>query len=453
MKKHSKIKRIILIAMAACLLVSVGCTQKQLPDPLKDLDPANPVWKNITTASDITMEDGNMFYMGIKGNEDWILTRVEAFKALGGIPTFEQAPWEQRLQTLANKVTSKNSPDFYKADPAAGEWPALITKNLVSPIDGLIDYDSPLFAEFKPYAEQLKVGGRMYALTYGAGISLSYVFYNRKVFEDNGLETPYDFYMRDEWTVGKMHELAKALTVIEDGENVSFGIYTHEEDAFIAATGHDLIIRDPETGKLVNNIRDPDVARALDRVQVMCREDKCMTMDQTQAWPMMMDNKLGMWAGGGWEADNFSNLCDEGLIEYVPFPRDENADKWYVHGVVFADYIPLGAKNPEAALVWAAMNIEMGRDESETQKEKDRFFEQKNMSREKFGPIWDRMRTREDFELNILMYKSFPDFRTKWYEVFWNDFYAEKIPWATNREKLSPTLDKVLKNINKLTND
>lgn len=440
-------KRAFLATVAAVLAIScTACAGPgQTTTSSTDKSTESAKWSNITTASEIKFSDPKMVYMGIEGTEDWIQDVLNTFKGFGGEPEFLYPVWEQRHQQLATRITTKESPDLYKYESGSGDWPNLIVAGQVQCVDDLIDYDSPLFSHMKDAYESMKIGGKGYLLPAGIGNNRDTVLYNKKLFEDAGLETPYELYKKGEWTMDKMEEYAKQFTVIKDDGTVdSIGMYCVDEGPFIAATGKD-IFEVGEDGKFVNNIKDPMIAKAMERIQRMYRDEKCMSMDQSTSRDLMIKGKMAMYAGPFWLIDTLKVLTNAGSLELVPFPKDPDADKWYLDGSITGFFIPRGAKNPDAALAWIAAQTEYDKNPEKMEREAAQNATKYNMNPEVTNLFKD-MPISDEFEMMFLTYKNFDDFYQKFYNEFWDNLIQGE-SWSTIAERLSPAVDDQIKKL------
>ena len=94
---------------------------------------------------------------------------------------------------LVTGVLSNNAPDLVKFK--LQDFPNNIYKDLVQDMDDLIDWDSDLWKDLKSINDSYVVGGKHYAIvtdSYAGGV----VFYNKEMFEENGVETPLELYNR-----------------------------------------------------------------------------------------------------------------------------------------------------------------------------------------------------------------------------------------------------------------
>ena len=147
-------------------------------------------------------------------------------------------PWEDATVRLATLVLSDSAPDAatYRSDQI--DYPNYIVNNLVQPVGKYLDLNHPLFAPYAQYYEDTKWGEENYLLISGYGSSTT-MFYNKKMFEDAGLETPWELYLKNEWDWNKMREYALELTEDSDNDGTPeiYGIAVNRPFPMLYSTG------------------------------------------------------------------------------------------------------------------------------------------------------------------------------------------------------------------------
>ena len=435
------LKKIMGILMAVCIVFTVaacGGDGSGSGENGESVSDSNAKWKNLTDASQITFDNKTLVYMGNEGTEDWLQKAINKFSDMGGSVEWINAVWDQRQQQLATRVTTQDSPDLYKYQPNAGDWPNVILKGQVQEVESLIDYNSPLLKHLMPLYNSLKVSGKAYMMPINIYPFRSLVYYNKKIFEDNGLETPHQLFLKNQWTMEKMMQYAKELTSIKDGNTESFGMYCIDEGPFVAATGKDFVDYDAN-GKLINTIMDPAISKAMERVRQMFYSDKSLTFDVNTARDMMIKGKVAMWVGPAWESDSFKILTNAGSVEFVPFPKDPDADKWYIDASFNAEFLPKGAKNPDAAAAWVVNYAQMNNDPAYIKEENTTFATQRKMPAE-FGDLYHSMVSSDKFVPVFLKNRNLLDFYTKFQTEFWDSLMAGE-SWSAIAERLSPAIN------------
>ncbi len=106
----------------------------------------------------------------------------------------------------------------------------LASRNLLADLNGLknLDLDDPCWDQ--DLRAELTLRGRLFGINGDAGISdektTNVIYFNRKMAEDSGLESPFSVARRGEWTVEKLYEYSEACKKDVDGD----GVYTKEKD-------------------------------------------------------------------------------------------------------------------------------------------------------------------------------------------------------------------------------
>ncbi|MBQ1536942.1 MAG: ABC transporter substrate-binding protein, partial [Ruminococcus sp.] len=112
------------------------------------------------------------------------------FNNKGGSVVWDQVIDSEKFDKLASALMSKkNMPDIFKYEWMA--FPCQVVKDMYQPVDEIVDFDSDLWADTKPTAEQFVLDGKHYV----APISFeptTYMMYDYAVVESEGLDDPYE---------------------------------------------------------------------------------------------------------------------------------------------------------------------------------------------------------------------------------------------------------------------
>lgn len=151
------------------------------------------------------------------------------------------------------------------------------------------------------------------------------VFFNKDLFEREGLESPYDLYAQGAWTWDKMKELAMACTHDNngDGENDQWGIgIPAGEKPFLAANNADVVMRQTD-GSYRYGLNSEAGVQALEYFCEFSLLD-CYAPWVSDIWSSyvtpFIEGKLGMLAYEWWICE--SELSGRMKEDYgwVPFP-------------------------------------------------------------------------------------------------------------------------------------
>ena len=324
---------------------------------------------------DITLENKIVKYLTWVSPENWNATELKIqdnFKEFYGGELEPILADIRDIETrLASLVMSGDSPDLVQFRNV--DFPNVIIKDLVQPISDKIDFSSPLWIDIKDTNDAYLWNGEYYGAFMGTG-PRAVTWYNKKMFEENGLETPLDFYNRDEWNWDTMLQLAKELTydLDRDGNIDVYGVTMHWVDPLLFATGK-TIINIENDGTITNNLRDPDIAAAMKFYQdLTITKHNVMPQTAGDAVREFADGKVAMLLDSdGWGALTLKEALGKGEISYVPTPKYPGSDEWYVYAQANGFYFAKGAPNLDGAIAYVSVRRMYSADESNKEANKE----------------------------------------------------------------------------------
>lgn len=131
---------------------------------------------------------------------------VKAFTEKTGIKV-EIVEYTQSVyaQTLATQVVNKNAPDIVRAS----KLPAML--QVLQPLQDIFDLDDSFWD--KQIIEYGTYYGNSYVINSWEGPwqGVQAIYYNKSLFEDNGLKTPLEYYKEGNWTYETLIECAKSV--------------------------------------------------------------------------------------------------------------------------------------------------------------------------------------------------------------------------------------------------
>lgn len=278
----------------------------------------------------------------------------------------EVVPYESLATLLRQKITSGEAPDLYSM--ANTDYPGLLARDLFLPLKDYVDLEDKVWQEDLPKMENWKWKGEYYLAGGSSGVS-RFLWYNKTIFADAGLETPIELYDKGEWDWDKLLEYAKELTVEdENGQITRYGFAGESlQYTFRGSVGEDYI-KFTENG-VENNFRSPNVAKAEKFLQDLFITHKVVPTDTTiSSFDLFMQNKVAMGIYGHWfafSAEGATERLKAGEIEFAPPPKAPGMEPWY-YGDVSGLLIPKGAKNPEGAGAYLTYRAYYNRVEEET---------------------------------------------------------------------------------------
>jgi len=363
MKKFKKIT-----AMALCLSTVISVSACSGRDETKttaattsatsntlDDDLINPVNMEEYVDEDAEkLENPNLTYFGyydmrIAGD---IKPAVKLFEEThGGKIDYIQCAWAERIDKLQVLISSGDSPDL--VDKEDTTFPLLISKNVYEDLSDYIDLSQPQWEGFEDLIEQHSWQGKRCYYPWFATALSDYIYYSKVRFEEFGIKTPAELYANGEWTWDAMRECM--IDFVNASEEGTIGIYGNVHKNIIATTGTPLIgIKD---GKITNNMKSKEVERAITFLEDLCREG--LSVNGDGLWgdnvKALVDGQSCFHAYGQYQLDTYMKRFPETEIEFVPFPRDENASEYYLPVSTFGYMVPTGSKNVKGAAAFIDM--------------------------------------------------------------------------------------------------
>ena len=245
------------------------------------------------------------------------------------------------FQKLTALIAANDAPDatFMNED----QFPGLITKKLAQPITKMIDKSKDTWLAYD-LMDQLKYDGEYYGLTDHFWGSALFVYFNKKIFGSNTKvkKTPLDYYNEGKWTWDAFYELAKATTVVQNGNTTVWGAKMEDMGAFARSAGASVI--SPNNGKFTNTMNTKEFKDGFNFIKKIMG-DGYLTKNE------------GSWTGGnvamqvsamyyirennhkGWASANFD-------WDWVPFPSYTGGKSYNPGGIQFG-FVPRKAKNAE----------------------------------------------------------------------------------------------------------
>ena len=275
-----------------------------------------------------------------------------------------ECEWGARFDGLANLVLSGNSPDFY---PAYSEiFPTNCMKGIFVPVDDYIDYDDPLWAGMKGFADKyFKLGDKHYVICTDNSFGMV-VPYNRRVLEEWGFDDPAELYYNDEWTWDVFYEMCLEFT---DPEEDRFGVDGWGASrAFFDSSGAQIVHLDTESGKFVSNLDDPRLERISDMIYNLSKNECFYPLWRN--WNIR-NGTIGAGVKEGLtlffivETFGFTGTVEDMIalwgdvtqnaVMFAPLPRDPNGDGIYYMQTNPSGYcLVSGTQNPEGVALFAA---------------------------------------------------------------------------------------------------
>ncbi|HZG85814.1 ABC transporter substrate-binding protein [Paenibacillus sp.] len=276
-------------------------------------------------------------------------------EATGGKVTVIAVPWGDQKPTLISMVNAGDQVDVAQANDQ--NFPVYPLKNIVQPIDQYIDISDPLWNG--AVTNTFTFGGKPYAV--GASAAPIVLYYNKTLFENNGVKTPSEYYAEGDWTWETFREVAKELTMDTDGDGKNdqfgFGWWDHGYPLFVGSNGKTILSYNAD-GTITTNYDSENVKEAMQFAQDALLNDKYIDSEKEGDYffAEFKNGKLAMTAEYGFAG--FNVLKSDYEIDFVPVPTGPRGAPDAGPGGLSGWSIPAASKNPEGAAAFIRMMSE-----------------------------------------------------------------------------------------------
>ncbi|WP_158453658.1 ABC transporter substrate-binding protein [Paenibacillus beijingensis] len=291
---------------------------------------------------------------------------------------YEKVPWGEPLNMVTNAALSGESVgdivalDLYFAIPA-------INQGLFMPVDDFFNFDDPKWPKgMKDYG---KVNDKMYGFTSNNNTA-SGLYYNKTLFEREGLPDPHDLIAQDKWNWDTFLDIAKKATKDTDGDGVidQYGITSVAGNLMrmIIHSNSGSII-EKKDNKYVLSTDNPNTLEGLHFYSDLFNVHKVVAPnkhenfeDYNDSQTLFSSGKAAMVTGELWEGSQRTTMTDE--QGFVYFPKGPKRTTWQGSIENYVQfYIPANVKRAkEKAYIWEQMQLwdnvaKVNREEAEKQ--------------------------------------------------------------------------------------
>lgn len=304
---------------------------------------------------------------------------VEVFKKLYGTPENKPKGYESvadenvfvnvkvssyadRYTSLSKLVQSDDSPDCFPFEIC--NYPYSVYQNLFQPLDGIIDFTTDDWADYKEAIDKFNWGGKNYCPIMSL-VPTSFLWYRKSTVEEAGLDDPWELYESGKWTWETFLTMARKFSDPDNGKYVLDGYFP--ENNFVCTTGTPLIAL--EGGKLVSHLNDAniekclDMLRSFDNTQEQLRYPRDIDNNWSPSYPEWINGNTLFFEDGTWRYEETWRLCkkkqkwDDDEINFVPFPQMDGSDKYYQSMTQESIMLVAGSKNIDGYKAWIYANL------------------------------------------------------------------------------------------------
>ena len=466
-------KRLLAALLALAAAVSVtGCSKSKKDDSYQDKVkvPSTDAIAEIPEGAENTLQ-----YLGISDlnpTSDAQEKSVEMtlFNDKGGKVEYIKTDQRGLSSKLSSLILADTPPDMVSYGIGIMVYPCNIVKGLFQPVDDIVDFDSDIWSDMKPIADQFTIAGKHYVAPTSFGDTVPLMFYDKKVIANEGLADPYELYLDGEWDWNACTDIMTEYVSNATGDEERYGVWGWFPEPIFTTTGTTIIKYDEKKDEYVNNSNDPNLERAANYLYNI-EKDGLINPEGWLGNPKSTFEhntlfcSLGRWAA---VTNNAPQTGDDWMC--VPIPKDPNSDKYYRALDITVPTNTMwiaGSTKKEAMKCWLECCKVANTNEEYKKANKEKFFENApnwseemyNMAFEevfsdKFTLIFDpgtgisselsddsAAQNAEGKAINQYMYLA-----TTKYD------YASggaQFTWSQIRQKYSATIDSELKKFNK----
>lgn len=264
---------------------------------------------------------------------------------------WEYVAWESLDVRVITDINSNDQPDLMSMH--AENFPRVAVQKLVMPVSELNQelYNNATLAAASAAARNNYVfAGQEYAV--GGFADPVFIFYNKTMFEDYGMETPLELYEKGEWNWDTFRQCAMdIMDYDEEGNPTVWGFETWEYDMWVLANGGEFVHYDPD-GNITLTLNDSKTVRALQFMQDGYYKDKYFKPDGNVTHTTdFTTGKCAMIADGLYRILDFQGVMKDEW-DFVPVPAGPDNAEGYLPGTANGWAVCAGAKNPDGALLY-----------------------------------------------------------------------------------------------------
>ncbi|MCM1577524.1 MAG: hypothetical protein NC078_01830 [Ruminococcus sp.] len=279
------------------------------------------------------------------------------------LPTTTDKRWDD----LATSILGGTPPDIF-----IYEWltfPYGISKGQYQPIDSLVDWEQPKWADVKNTADKFIWKGEHYIAPLGYSFNDTQVLMYRKgVMEAEGFDDPYELYQQGKWDWTTFVDMMK--TYKENGSD-RYGIGGWWANAFVYTAGDTMVTYDGTT--FGNNLRSAKIEKAQGVLEDIFKNDLI-----DRGWiggeSAFTSHDILFYCMGTWAYNAAQESVTDDVVQIVPFPKDEAADKYYVSNKVFAYMWVKGSDNADCVKAWLDCNRTVNYEDSYIEATKEKYL-------------------------------------------------------------------------------
>lgn len=270
-------------------------------------------------------------------------------KKYGGTIEYIPTTWAQRFTDLSTNILGGTGIDFI-AGGDLDSFPKGVPNGQFESYDSYVDFDSELWSPVKELNDKFSLKGKHYLIATQATAG-EIVVYNRKTIEANGFEDPVKLLDDGEWTWSTFKNM---LLEYVDPDAGQYGLdgWFNEKPLMLTCGVAPVELQD---GKLVSNLFDERLEKSMNFMYELSQNglvlDKSL-FDWSEHPEFIGEGKELFYIGGMYVLEGAPEIWNTNFgssedVMFVPVPKMDDADEYYLPAGLEAFMLCKGAQNPE----------------------------------------------------------------------------------------------------------
>ncbi len=270
-------------------------------------------------------------------------------KKYGGTIEYIPTTWSQRFTDLSTNILGGTGIDFI-AGGDLDSFPKGIPNGQFESYDNYVDFNSDLWSSVKDLNDSFSLKGKHYLMATQATAG-EVVIYNKKTIESQGFEDPVELLDKGEWTWSTFKNM---LLEYVDPEADQYGLdgWFNEKPLMLTCGVAPVELRD---GKLVSNLYDERLEKSMNFMYELSQNglvlDKSL-FDWSEHPEFIGEGKELFYICGAYTLEGSPDIWNPKFgnsedVMFVPVPKMDDADEYYLPAGLEAYMLCKGAQNPE----------------------------------------------------------------------------------------------------------
>lgn len=345
--------------------------------------------------------------------------------------------YSNQFDDLAAAIIGGNSPDVFIFSNRT--FPYDINKGLFQPVDSVVDWEAPMWADVKDQADMFTWKGKHYVAPFGYSANdFQLLMYNRSELKRLGIKDPYKLYKEGKWDWNAFIGMMKDF--VDAGEGDRYGIGGWWANAFVYSSGDPLVKYDGK--KFTNNLRSASVKKAQSALEKI-KKNNMVKRGWISPGDAFTKGDLLFYSMGIWAFDAAAESVPNDEVFIVPFPKKPGTDTHYMNKSILSHMWVKGSENADVVKAWFNVNRFVFYNDQCIQVTKEKFLKNNpNWSEEAYDVMLscyddDKLKLAYDYGFGLSDYMN-STVMLDLYEGIVNDVFES---WTQAREEYSIIVD------------